>query len=86
MVGRPGAKRSKRSRPSTGKVLQVLLGQSLRSARTAKGLSQAQLGAPHFTRAHVSAIELGKIMPSLNTLAFFAQKLDTKLRDLVPDT
>jgi hypothetical protein len=29
----------------------------VRAAREAKGLSQAQLGAPYFTRAQVSAVE-----------------------------
>ena len=32
------------------------LGDRLREARIAAGLSQAQLGSPHFTRAYVSAI------------------------------
>ncbi|HTH71205.1 MAG TPA: tetratricopeptide repeat protein, partial [Candidatus Saccharimonadales bacterium] len=39
------------------------------------GLSQAQLGAPHFTRAYVSAIELGKVRPAMKSLDFMAEKL-----------
>src|SRR5438552_15204011 len=39
-------------------------------------MSQAQLGAPYFTRAHVSAIELGKIRPAMRSLEHMARKLD----------
>src|SRR5882762_1115782 len=52
------------------------LGERLREARIAAGLSQAQLGAPYFTRAHVSAIELGKIRPAMRSLEHMARKLD----------
>jgi tetratricopeptide (TPR) repeat protein len=47
----------------------------LREARLASGISQAQLGAPYFTRAHVSAIELGKIRPAMRSLEHLAKKL-----------
>src|SRR5207247_2018632 len=33
-------------------------------------------GAPYFTRAHVSAIELGKIRPAMRSLEHMAKKLD----------
>ncbi|MEX2047341.1 MAG: helix-turn-helix transcriptional regulator [Chloroflexota bacterium] len=51
------------------------LGQRLREARVAAALSQAQLGAPYYTRAHVSAIELGKIRPTMKSLEHMATKL-----------
>src|SRR5436853_628729 len=51
------------------------LGDRLREARTAAGLSQAELGAPYFTRAHVSAIELGKIRPAMRSLEHMAKRL-----------
>lgn len=51
------------------------LGERLRKARSEAGLSQAQLAAPHFTRAYVSAIELGKIRPAMKSLEFMAGKL-----------
>jgi len=51
------------------------LGERLRKARTEAGLTQGQLGAPHFTRAYVSAVELGKIHPSVKSLEFMAAKL-----------
>ncbi len=33
----------------------------------------------------VSAVELGKVSPSIKALAFFARKLEIRLRDLIPD-
>jgi tetratricopeptide (TPR) repeat protein len=51
------------------------IGDRIRKARTEAGLSQAQLGAPHFTRAYVSAIELGKVRPAMKSLDFMAEKL-----------
>ena len=51
------------------------IGDRIRQARTEAGLSQAQLGAPHFTRAYVSAIELGKVRPAMKSLEFMAEKL-----------
>jgi transcriptional regulator with XRE-family HTH domain len=65
--------------------LYVRVGQRVRELRIKKGLSQAQLGAPYFTRAMVSAVELGKISPALKTLAHFASMLETPLKDLLPD-
>jgi tetratricopeptide (TPR) repeat protein len=52
------------------------LAERLREARIGAGMSQAQLGAPYFTRAHVSAIELGKIRPAMRSLEHMAKKLD----------
>ena len=51
------------------------LGERLREARAAAGISQAELGAPYFTRAHVSAIELGKIRPAMPALELMARML-----------
>ena len=65
--------------------LHVRVGALVREARVKRGVSQAELGAPYFTRAMVSAVELGKISPALKTLAHFAKQLDVPLRDLIPD-
>jgi DNA-binding XRE family transcriptional regulator len=65
--------------------LQVRIGQRLRRLRLERGLSLTQLARPHYTRAQVSAVELGKILPSLTALRFFARQLDVPLRDLIPD-
>ena len=65
--------RQRRAAPESAGLRQ--LGQRLREARVAAGLSQAQLGAPYYTRAHVSAIELGKIRPAMKSLEHMAGKL-----------
>ena len=61
------------------------LGERLREARIASGMSQAQLGAPYFTRAHVSAIELGKIRPAMRSLEHMAKKLDKPASHFLDD-
>jgi tetratricopeptide (TPR) repeat protein len=61
------------------------LGQRLRDARIAAGLSQAQLGAPYYTRAHVSAIELGKIRPAMKSLEHLAGKLGRPVSHFLDD-
>ena len=75
---------SKRRRMSPPRDGLGQLGERIRELRLARGLSQAQLGDPYFTRAHVSAVELGKILPALTTLVHFARKLDVATRDLLP--
>lgn len=65
--------RIRRPAPVSDALQQV--GDRIRKARIAAGLSQAQLGAPHFTRAYVSAIELGKVRPAMKSLEFMADKL-----------
>jgi transcriptional regulator with XRE-family HTH domain len=69
----PTRTRQRRTAPESPALRQ--LGQRLREARTAAGLSQSQLGAPYYTRAHVSAIELGKIRPAMKSLEHMATKL-----------
>ena len=70
------ATRTRRRRPAPLSPALKKLGERLREVRIASGLSQAQLGAPYFTRAHVSAIELGKIRPAMRSLEHMAKKLD----------
>jgi transcriptional regulator with XRE-family HTH domain len=60
------------------------LGTQIRVLRKRGGLSQAALGAPYFTRAHVSAIETGKITPSFKTLVHFSRTLGVALREVIP--
>ena len=69
----PTRTRQRRAAPDSPALRQ--LGQRLREARIAAGLSQAQLGSPYYTRAHVSAIELGKIRPAMKSLEHMAAKL-----------
>jgi len=83
MASRPKQTRMRKPPPKGDLYLRV--GQRVREARIKKGVSQAELGAPFFTRAMVSAVELGKISPALKTLAHFARKLEVPLKDLIPD-
>jgi tetratricopeptide (TPR) repeat protein len=71
----PALTRTRRRRPAPLSSAIKKLGERMREARMAAGLSQAQLGAPYFTRAHVSAIELGKIRPAMRSLEHMARKL-----------
>lgn len=61
------------------------LGERVRRARVEAGLSQSQLGAPHFTRAYVSALELGKVRPAMASLEFLAGKLGKPVTFFVED-
>lgn len=85
MPGKPSAREHRRRSPAPRGDIAARIGAGVRAAREAKGLSQAQLGAPYFTRAHVSAVELGKISPAIKSLVHFARKLDVPVRDLIPE-
>ena len=61
------------------------IGNRLRAARLEAGLSQAQVGAPHFTRAYVSAIELGKVRPAMKSLEFIAARVGKPVSFFVLD-
>jgi tetratricopeptide (TPR) repeat protein len=79
----PTRTRQRRAAPESTALRQ--LGQRLREARVAAGLSQAQLGAPYYTRAHVSAIELGKIRPAMKSLEHMAGKLGRSASYFIED-
>ena len=51
------------------------VGRRIRQLRLAKGLTQKELAAPHYTAAHVSTIEAGRRSPSRAALVHFARKL-----------
>jgi transcriptional regulator with XRE-family HTH domain len=74
----------RRHTPAPSRELAAAIGSRIRALRVAKGLSATALGAPYYTRAHVSAIELGKIHGSIAALHHFASKLDVRLRELIP--
>lgn len=80
--GRGMPKRRRRAPPHDD--LRTRVGPHLRAVRTRRGLSQAMLGTPFYTRAMVSAVELGKVAPSLTALAHFARRLKVPLRELLP--
>ncbi|HEX2049274.1 MAG TPA: tetratricopeptide repeat protein [Actinomycetota bacterium] len=58
------------------------LGDRIRDLRLARGLSQKQLAAPHYTGAHVSTIESGRRRPSDAALEHFAAKLGVGVDEL----
>ena len=58
------------------------LGAEIRRRRVATGLSQRALGAP-MTRAYVSAVELGRVCPSLPSLVLFARQLGIPVSQLL---
>ena len=85
MPGTSRARAHRRRSPAPIGEIAQRIGANVTAAREAKGLSQAQLGAPYFTRAHVSAVELGKISPAIKSLVHFARQLDMPVRDLIPE-
>lgn len=76
--------RTRRRTPPPAGDTYLLIGARLRELRLRKGLSQTELGAPYFTRAHVSAIEIGRMAPAIKTLRHFAKVLGVPLRSLIP--
>jgi transcriptional regulator with XRE-family HTH domain len=58
------------------------LGAEIRRRRVETGLSQRALGAP-MTRAYVSAVELGRVCPSLPSLVLFAKRLGVPVTQLL---
>ena len=54
----------------------MTLGERLRQARLEAGLSQRQLCGEEVTRNMLSQIENGTAAPSMNTLAYFARRLE----------
>ncbi|GAC1697527.1 MAG: hypothetical protein NVS9B6_06160 [Candidatus Limnocylindrales bacterium] len=79
------AVRSRIRRPAPVSDSLQKLGDRIRQARLDAGLSQAELGTPHFTRAYVSAIELGKVRPAMKSLEFLADKLGKSVSFFVAD-
>jgi transcriptional regulator with XRE-family HTH domain len=68
---------SKQSRAAQHRLADAV-GLELRERRLALGLSQAGLGAP-LTRAFVSSVERGRIVPSLPALLLMTQRLGADL-------
>ena len=56
------------------------LGLELRDRRRRVGLTQEELGAP-LSKAFVSAVERGRIVPSLSALRLMTDRLDVPLGD-----
>ncbi len=52
------------------------IGDNIREHRLHQGLTQAQLASPRFSISYISAIERGKIRPSLKASVFLARQLN----------
>lgn len=59
------------------------IGERVRTLRRAAGLTREQLGRPELDGAAVAAIERGLRVPTVGTLARFAERLELPLHDLV---
>ena len=59
------------------------VGARIRSLRTAKGLTQAQLADPHYTKAYISMLESGRTRASMKALEHIAGALGVKPSDLL---
>src|SRR5579859_3835451 len=68
---------------NVGKAVAARVGTNIREVRTKLGMTQAQLAAPDFSISYISAIERGKIRPSLKALSILARRLDVPLTFLL---
>src|SRR2546428_12009087 len=68
---------------NVGRAVAARVGRNIREVRTKMGLTQAQLAAPEFSISYISAIERGKIRPSLKALSILTRRLDVPLTFLV---
>lgn len=68
---------------NVGKAVAARVGSNIREVRTKMGMTQAQLAAPEFSISYISAIERGKIRPSLRALSILARRLDVPLTFLL---
>src|SRR5438477_12488125 len=59
------------------------VGARIRSLRTAKGLTQAQVAEPHYTKAYIAMLESGRTRSSMNALEHIAGVLVVKPADLL---
>lgn len=68
---------------NVGKAVAARVGNNIREVRTRLSMTQAQLAAPEFSISYISAIERGKIRPSLKALSVLARRLDVPLTFLL---
>src|SRR6266568_5057526 len=61
------------------------VGARIRSLRTARGLTQAQLAEPQYTKAYVSMLESGRTRASMKALEHIAGRLGVQPSELLGD-
>ena len=64
--------------------LGIEVGRRIRDLRCSRGLTQTQLAAP-LTKSYLSAVENGRVLPSLRALCFIADRLGVGVGDLVDE-
>jgi tetratricopeptide (TPR) repeat protein len=72
--------------PSQDRRLLMSVGERIRQIRLARGLTQEQLGQGEFSKSYLSAVELGKIEPSIHSLRLLAERLQVSLAYLLSPT
>ena len=60
------------------------IGERVQMYRLRRKLTQRQVAEGRFTAAYISALENGKCHPSLSALEHLAQRLNVRMRDLLP--
>src|SRR2546429_10001574 len=68
---------------NVGKAVAARVGTNIREVRTKLGMTQAQLAAPEFSISYISAIERGKMRPSLKAPSILPRRLDVSLTFLL---
>jgi HTH-type transcriptional regulator, quorum sensing regulator NprR len=68
---------------NVGRAVATRVGANIREIRTRLGLTQSSLASPEFSISYISAIERGKIRPSLRAIALLAKRLDVPLAFLL---
>src|ERR687897_735849 len=61
------------------------IGSRIRTARLAAGLTQQELAGDRYTKAYISALELGHAKPSMAALNYLAPRLGTSAAALLAD-
>src|SRR5579859_1928954 len=59
------------------------VGARIRSLRTARGLTQAQVAEPQYTKAYISMLESGRTRASMKALEHIAGRLGVQPSDLL---
>lgn len=65
------------------KSVSARIGANMRKVRIERGMTQAQLASPEFSVSYISAIEHGKLRPSIKALSVLAQRLEVPVTLLV---
>ena len=73
---------AKQAAAGSGSQFSRILGSEVRRRRMALGLSQASVGRP-LTRAFMSSLENGRVIPSLPSLLMIARRLNTSCADIL---